>query len=108
MLKTALGRLRVIALIEGVSFLLLLFIAMPLKYMASIPEPVAIIGMIHGVLFVLYILALLNAMIAYRWSILRGLIAFILASVPFGTFWLDRQWRREQEGFSGKAANVRG
>ena len=52
-IKTSIGRLRVIGFWEGVSFLVLLLIAMPLKYIAGNPEPVSIVGMAHGVLFLL-------------------------------------------------------
>lgn len=58
MLKTALGRFRMIALYEGLSYLVLLIIAMPMKYLMDIPQPVTIVGALHGLLFVLYMLAL--------------------------------------------------
>lgn len=88
-LKTPLGRLLKIGFAEGVSFLVLLFIAMPLKYMAGMPTPVRIIGMLHGVLFIGYAFALLQAKIAYQWSIKKATIAFLLSFVPFGTFYLE-------------------
>ncbi|WP_019121447.1 DUF3817 domain-containing protein [Brevibacillus massiliensis] len=95
MLKTSLGRLRLIGYIEGVSFLLLLGIAMPLKYMAGFPEPVKIIGWLHGIFFVLYLLAVIQTTIAHRWSILRVLGAFLASIIPFGPFILDARLRRE-------------
>ncbi|UVI32691.1 DUF3817 domain-containing protein [Paenibacillus spongiae] len=94
MLKTAVGRFRLVSLIEGISFLVLLFIAMPLKYWADIPSPVTIVGAIHGGLFVLYVLALIHAWIAAKWSFLRVVMAFIASFLPFGTFVLDSYIRK--------------
>ncbi|MGO4185356.1 DUF3817 domain-containing protein [Paenibacillus sp. MCAF9] len=96
MLKTAMGRLRVVGFIEGLSFLLLLLIAMPLKYWADIPEPVTVVGGLHGLLFVLYILAVFHVWIKHRWSILKAAAAFIAAFLPFGTFILDKKLLRDQ------------
>lgn len=96
MLKTAMGRLRVVGFIEGLSFLLLLLIAMPLKYWADIPEPVTIVGGLHGLLFVLYILAVFHVWIKHRWSILKAAAALIAAFLPFGTFILDKKLLRDQ------------
>ena len=89
LLKTPLGRFRVVAFLEGVSFLILLFIAMPLKYMAGQPGAVKHVGMAHGVLFILYLFALAHVMIALKWSIKKGLIALGASLLPFGTFMLD-------------------
>ncbi|MCQ6557718.1 DUF3817 domain-containing protein [Paenibacillus mendelii] len=94
MLKTAVGRFRLVSLIEGVSFLVLLFIAMPLKYWADMPTPVTIVGGIHGALFVLYVLTLLHAWLAARWSFLRVVMAFIASFLPFGTFVMDSHIRK--------------
>lgn len=89
MLKTALGRLRIIAFAEGISFLLLIFIAMPLRHIAKIPEPVTIAGTAHGALFVLYILFLLQVIIVLSWNWKQALFAFLASVVPFGTFYAD-------------------
>ncbi|MHA6484262.1 DUF3817 domain-containing protein [Paenibacillus sp. strain BS8-2] len=91
MLKTTVGRLRFIGYLEGTSFLLLLLIAMPLKYWADIPEAVAVTGALHGGLFVLYILAAIWATIQYRWSILKLAAACIASVLPFGPFIMDRK-----------------
>ncbi|MFD0679874.1 MULTISPECIES: DUF3817 domain-containing protein [unclassified Paenibacillus] len=95
MLKTALGRFRLIGLYEGISFILLLGIAMPLKYYAGFPQPVKIIGMLHGLLFVLYILTLAHVTLTNRWSFLRVIGALIASLLPFGTFVLDARLRRQ-------------
>lgn len=96
MLKTAIGRFRIIGIFEGISFLVLLFIAMPLKYLADIHEPVTIVGGLHGALFVLYAFALLHVWIKHRWSFLKVVIAFIASFLPFGTFVLDKKMLRNE------------
>jgi integral membrane protein len=94
--STPIGRLRLIGLLEGLSFLILLLIAMPLKYAAGIPIAVKIVGWAHGVLFVLYLIALWRAASAQRWETPRIFAALIAALVPFGPLWLDRSLRREE------------
>lgn len=96
MLSTALGRFRVIALAEGTSFVLLLGIAMPLKYMMDMPTMVTWVGWAHGLLFVLYILAGAHAALERRWSLLLITAAFVASLVPLATFYLDF-WLRRQE-----------
>ncbi|MBW7475190.1 DUF3817 domain-containing protein [Paenibacillus oenotherae] len=96
MFKTTVGRLRFIGNIEGISYILLLCVAMPLKYWADMPIYVAIVGALHGLLFTLFILALLHAWIDRRWSFLRVLIAFLSSLVPLGTFFLDANLRKEE------------
>jgi integral membrane protein len=95
LLRTAVGRFRAIALIEGVSYLLLLGVAMPLKYFAGFPEAVLVAGWAHGVLFVLYLVALAEVSLVRRWRPVRILGAFVASLVPFGTFVLDAQLRQE-------------
>lgn len=94
MLKTAIGRLRIIGWLEGISFLVLLLIAMPLKYWADIPEVVSVVGSLHGLFFVLYILAVIHVTIKHRWSILKFLAACIASFLPFGPFVVDRKLLR--------------
>jgi integral membrane protein len=91
-LKTQLGRLKLVAAAEGWSFLILLFVAMPLKYWLGQPEAVRVVGMAHGLLFVLYILLVLQVKIELNWSFRKMLLAFIAAFVPFGTFYANRYW----------------
>ena len=95
--KRKLNILLKVGFAEGVSFLVLLLIAMPLKYMAGIPQPVRIIGMIHGVLFVWYCIALLRAKMAYGWSFTKALVGFLLSFLPCGTFFLERALKREHQ-----------
>ncbi|WP_437841349.1 DUF3817 domain-containing protein [Sorangium sp. So ce321] len=92
---TALRQLRLVAILEGLSYLLLLFIAMPLKYLAGLPLAVRVVGSAHGLLFVLFLAALLRAAVARRWSLGRASLAFVSSVVPFGTFVFDRSLQRE-------------
>lgn len=96
MKNTPLGRFRVIGIIEGISYLVLLGIAMPLKYFLDMPSAVKIAGSLHGLFFVLYILALAHVTFKNRWSILRVIGAFIASLLPFGNFVLDARLRNEQ------------
>lgn len=87
---------RKVALAEGVSFIVLLFIAMPLKYLAHQPMAVTICGSIHGVLFVAFIATAREVKSQYKKD-LRWLGRALLASVlPFGTFYMDKQWKAEE------------
>jgi integral membrane protein len=76
--------------LEGISFLVLLGIAMPLKYMMEMPKAVTIVGMLHGVLFVAFAFMLYRMFDEARWSIKKCFIAFLLSFVPFGTFFLHK------------------
>lgn len=90
--------LRIIGILEGISFLVLLGIAMPMKYFYGIPEAVKFVGWGHGVLFMLYIPAVFLARQAMNWNFLWVLIALAASLFPFGTFMLDRSLvRREKE-----------
>lgn len=95
---TPLRQLRLIAFIEGVSFLVLLFVAMPLKYIAGFPLAVRIVGSIHGVLFIAFVVLLIRVSIGRGWPFRRSLLAFVSAIVPFGTFVFDASLRREIAG----------
>ena len=95
MWKSTIGLLRRIGIIEGISYLVLLFIAMPLKYFADLPIFVQIFGMAHGILFVLFVLMLLVVWFRHGWSFIRVLGAFAASLLPFGTFVLDARLRKE-------------
>jgi len=103
MLKSAIGRLRLIGMIEGVSFLVLLFIAVPLKRIAGIEDAVKIPGWIHGVLFMIYCVALVDTKLAVNWKFKRVAIALGAALVPFGPFLMDKSLRREDEALREKS-----
>ena len=89
---TPVGRFRIVAFWEGISYLLLLFVAMPLKYGLGIDMAVRVVGMAHGVLFLGYCVTL--ALAASRLGSRLRLIAFVLSFVPFGTFWLEARFRQ--------------
>ena len=91
MLNSNLKRFRLIAVMEGISFLLLLFIAMPIKYMLGEPILVKYVGMAHGVLFLLFIALLAIASREYKWKLPFIIMAFITSLVPFGTFYLEKK-----------------
>ncbi len=92
-MKNPIPLLRIIALVEGVSFLLLLGVAMPLKYFAGLPLAVKVAGSIHGVLFIAFGLLLLQTMVVARWTLLRGTTVLAAALLPFGPFVMDRRMR---------------
>ena len=89
LLKTALGRLRIIAFLEGCSYLLLGF-TMILKYKFAMPQPNYVVGLAHGILFVLYIVLLIQVSFLHRWNIFKMFMAFIASLIPFGTFYADK------------------
>ena len=91
--------LRKVALAEAVSYLLLLGIAMPLKYLAGEPLGVKIIGMIHGVLFFIFGVALLRVLVVERWPLSRCVLIFMASLVPLVPFLMDRHlsaWERNK------------
>ncbi|MEN9600051.1 MAG: hypothetical protein RL596_2372 [Bacteroidota bacterium] len=96
LIDSTLGRLRLIGFAEGISLLVLLCIAMPLKYFAGNPIPVKICGWIHGILFIQYLYQAYSAKEEYNWPISRLFIAFIAAFLPFGTFIFDN-WLKKQK-----------
>ena len=83
------SRFRIISIIEGLSYLILVFIAMPLKYMFNYPMAVKIVGMSHGVLFILFFLALVMAMNRYKWKFL-GFQLFVYSLLPFGFILIEK------------------
>ncbi len=95
--KKTLSIFRKIAWLEGWSYLILLGIAMPLKYWADMPLAVKYVGWAHGVLFVLYIAFLLKCVWQYRWGFFKMVWAFAASLIPFGTFILDKQLKKELE-----------
>ncbi len=95
-MKTRISNLRLIGFIEGVSFLVLLLIAMPLKYFLGFPMAVKITGWIHGVLFILYIAAVFLATKAMQWNWFSVLVALGASLVPVGTFVLDKSLKKRQ------------
>lgn len=89
MFKNALGRFRFMGILEGSSLVILLFVAMPLKYWFNMPQAVTIIGTIHGYIFLAYLIAIVYAMIAVKWPFRFTIGAVLSAFIPFGNFVLD-------------------
>jgi integral membrane protein len=99
-MESRVKNLRIIGISEGVSFLVLLLIAMPIKYLLGIPEAVKLVGWIHGVLFIAYVIAVFLSIRAMRWGIVGVMVALGASLVPLGTFLLDKQLKRRQEEIS--------
>ncbi len=95
LLKSHVGRLRIIAFLEGCSLLLLVFIAMPVKYLFNIPEATQTIGLIHGILFLLFIVATLTISILQKWTANRIFLVMFSSILPFGTFYVDKKILRK-------------
>ncbi|UII30855.1 DUF3817 domain-containing protein [Fulvivirga ulvae] len=97
MLKTNINRLRVLGFLEGISYLLLLGICMPLKYMMDIPEPTSYVGMAHGVLFIAYCLWVVIVAVELKWGFSKIFWALAASLLPFGTFVADARLFKPEE-----------
>ena len=86
---------RIITLLEGSSYLLLLFIAVPLKYLMGDESFVKLLGMPHGVLFILYIVFAFIFQKKMKLSLINFLIILVASVVPFGTFYIDKKYLRK-------------
>lgn len=93
-LKTTLGQLRLLAIIEGVSYLLF-GITVPLKYIGDIGGPNKFVGMAHGVLFIMYCLWVVFYANKKNWPIMKTLLALGASLLPFATFVVDRKYLKE-------------
>lgn len=94
--KSTLGVLRILALLEGISYLLLA-LTMPLKYMYEMPLPNKIVGMAHGFLFIAYCIMVFVVNQEKKWSFLTNFWAYLASLIPFGTFVADAQiFKKEQ------------
>jgi integral membrane protein len=98
--KTLLHRFRMIAIAEGVSFLVLLLIAMPLKYAFHMPQAVKFCGWLHGVLFISYLYFAFEVMGSLKKNLPWFAKAFVAAILPCGTFIFDKQLKKEESGLS--------
>ncbi len=96
MIKTNLGILRVLAYLEGISFLLLLGVGMPLKYMCEMPKPNMIIGMTHGILFLAYCAWVVIVRSEQKWNTAKTFWALLASFLPFGTFVADVKLFRQK------------
>lgn len=89
-------RFRMTALAEGGSFLALLFIAMPMKYLMGMPRVVTVVGAIHGMLFLLYVGQLAKLRTTYQWDNRFSLYAFLASLLPFGPLVFDKYLREKE------------
>ncbi|MEK6616693.1 MAG: DUF3817 domain-containing protein [Bacteroidota bacterium] len=95
MLNTNIGRLRLLAYLEGISFLLLLGVGMPLKYIYEMPKYNLYIGMMHGILFMAYCAWVIIVKSELKWSISKTFWAVLAAFLPCGTFVADKKLFRD-------------
>ena len=91
---------RKIAVAEGISYVVLVFIAMPLKYWAGIPLAVKYTGWAHGLLFVLYIILVIMAWSEYKWSFKKAAIIGGASLIPFAPFWVDKKLKEDNSNKS--------
>lgn len=90
--QTQIGRLRLIGYAEGISLLVLLFIAVPLKYWAGDPSLTKLIGPIHGALFLLFVFNTMSVGVEQQWQFSKTTWKVLVACfIPFGTFYVDRK-----------------
>ena len=91
-MNSLLKSFRIIAFLEGVSYILLLFIAVPIKYFADDPQYVKMLGMPHGLLFIAYIVLAIMVGNEFKWS--KSTLFTVLAAsiIPFGTFFIDKKY----------------
>ena len=100
MLSNSLQRLRVISFIEGISYLLLLFVGMPLKYGLGIRVVNYILGMGHGILTMIFVLLLMLAFSERKLTLSQVVQVFVASLIPFGAFWAEQKfkvWMEENE-----------
>lgn len=89
--------LRILGFIEGISFLVILFVTMPLKYIWEMTEPNKIIGMAHGVLFIAYCLLVVIVGYKLKWKFMSIFWALLASIIPFGTFVADAKIFKEEQ-----------
>jgi len=108
MSRTPIDRLRHVGKIEGISFLVLLLVAMPLKYFAGLPLAVKVVGWLHGVLFVWFCGVLALAHFRGGLSFHLSVLAFIASLVPFGPFIIDRRLSASEPGLNPGSHEIAG
>jgi integral membrane protein len=94
--RTAYGRYRVLAYVVGTLLVVLVFVGVPLKHFAGKPQVASVVGVTHGVLYMVYLAAALQLAIARRWSLTRIAVVFAAGLVPFLTFYMERLVTREE------------
>lgn len=88
MLKT----FKIVALLEGISFIAMMLVGMPLKYMGGNDIIIKYLGMPHGLLFVGYVILAFLLQSQMKWTIKDMAIIVACSLIPFGTFWMDKKY----------------
>lgn len=83
---------RIVAFLEGISYILLLFIATPIKYLAHDPQYVKLLGMPHGILFILYVVLAVMLKPEFNWDNKQFRGVLLAAIIPFGTFFIEKKY----------------
>ena len=83
---------RITSILEGISYLALFAVTMPLKYLADLPMPNKFVGSAHGILFIAYIVIAAIFWYQNKWSVKRGIILVIASLLPFATFYVDEKY----------------
>lgn len=98
LLTSKIGRLRIIAFLEGLSLLVLVFVAVPFKYLLHDGRLTQLVGPVHGVLFLLFVVNCLSVGLEYHWKFRTTTWKVLLACIiPFGTFYIDRKILRKMK-----------
>lgn len=85
---------RVVSFLEGTSYLLLLFVAVPIKYWLNDPQYVKLLGMPHGLLFVGYMVLAFLLKFELNWDMKKFGVVLLASILPFGTFYIDKKYLR--------------
>ena len=93
--RGALVRYRVMAYVVGVMLLLLVVVAMPIKYLGHSDGPVAVIGTAHGFLYAVYLLAAFDLALRARWTALGTVLVLLAGTIPFFSFVAERTVTRK-------------
>lgn len=97
--SNSLAFFRLFGILDGISFLFLLCIAMPLKYLADIPMAVMVAGSVHGFIFVVYVISIIIMQLFVKWHIIWSVLALVVAFIPAGNIVLDVYIKRNREKF---------
>jgi len=92
---TTLSLFRKVAVAEGISYIALIFIAMPLKYFADMPLAVKYTGWAHGLLFVLYAAMVAMCVMEYKWKFGKSALIFVASLLPFAPFYVDKRLKED-------------
>ncbi|QHS63346.1 DUF3817 domain-containing protein [Chitinophaga agri] len=106
LVKTPIGRLRILGFFEGMSLIILVFIAVPLKYWAQQPALVKLLGPVHGILFIVFVITTLSVAVTYRWKFFQTSWKVLLSClIPFGNFYVDKYILVPEEAASERQQN---